>query len=209
MEIRDPNTGQIKTWVWAAGALGFVVVLFVFTKVAGSGQSTSAGTIPASGQSSDITDMLSALMDAIKKIDASNPPPTSNPPPPPPDPHKHDVKEYKVKAGESWNDVAAKFGMTLHQLYKLNPILQSLGHPDLNRVGGRTIKVWDVAGTNDPAPTTFKLTKTLDTWREVASKSGLTLPQFFALNPSLNTRREKRPDVERKAGRTVNIGATQ
>ena len=209
MEIRDPNTGQIKTWVWAAAALGFVAVLFIFTKVAGSGQTTSAGTIPAGGQSSDITDMLADLMDAIKKLDDSNAPPISNPPPPPPPPGggKHEIVNYKVKPGESWNDIADRFGMSLKQLYKLNPILQSLGHPDKDRIGGRTIKVWgDIVSPHDPEVKTFTLTKRIDTWKEVADKFHLTVPQFLALNPDLNTNREKRPNFERKAGKTVVVG---
>ncbi len=207
MEFRDPATGQIKTWVWAAGALGFVLVLFLFTKVAGSGQSTSAGTIPAGGQSSDITDMLAQLMDAIKKMDASNPPPTTPPPVTPP-PSTHTLKDYVVRPGESWASIATKFGMTVAQLFEANPILQSLGHPNKERVGGRTIKVWDVPPVTPPpsTPTTFTLTKRIDTWNEVASKFHLTLPQFFALNPRLDTFKEKRADFERKAGQTVVVG---
>lgn len=201
MEWRDPNTGQIKTWVWGVAALGFVGFLFIITKVVGGGQTTAGGTLPVAGQSSDITDLLSQLTEAL--ADMQDP---TNPTTPPVVPPVTGFKNYTVLAGDTWRDIAGKFGMTLDEFFVKNPTLRTAGTPDTARKGGRTVLVKDIAAKTK-TPVKFTLTNSIDTWKEVAAKYNLSLTQFFALNPSLDTAREKNATYERKAGRQVVVGS--
>jgi LysM repeat protein len=209
MEWRDANTGQIKTWVWAVAAFGFVIFLFVIGKVVGGGQTGSGGTIPVGGQSSDITDYLSQLNDSLTDLNGTgNTAPTPTPTPTPtPDPNARTWKKYTVVKNDTWETIAGKFGMTLTQLFEKNPTLRNLGTPTTPRQGGREIFVWDVA-PKTATPKKFTLTRSIDTWREVAQRNNISLERFYQLNPTLDTRRERRADYERKAGREVVVGTS-
>lgn len=91
VEIRDPATGQIKTWVWIAFAAVVVGVLFLTSKVS-SGSSSDSGGSPyfgggaGGGQSSDITDYLTQLNDAIIDLQGSANIPTTTATLPSPNP---------------------------------------------------------------------------------------------------------------------------
>lgn len=208
MEIRDPNTGQIKTWVWGVAALGFVIFLFVISKMVSGGQTTAGGTIPASGQSSDISDLLRELNESLADMNPDPTQPTGPAPPVPPTPNPTNYKQYTVLQGDTWKSIAGKFSMTLEQFFTKNPALKTIGTPDSIRSGGRNVFVFDVAAKT-ATPTTFTVAGPLaNTWNEIASKFNLTLTQFFALNPTLDTRREKRADRERRVGREVVVGTS-
>lgn len=70
--IRDPDTGQIKTWVWVAGAIGAVAVVAVVFGKFGGQVNAGPASVDTSGQSSDQTDSLAALNDAIRQLIQSN-----------------------------------------------------------------------------------------------------------------------------------------
>lgn len=199
MEWRDPETGQIKAWVWIASG-GAVLILFLLVKGISGGQTTSNGTITAPGQNSDITDLLNQMEQELQALQQNQqPPPDPNPNPNP----KPKLKSYTVKQGDTWNTIAAKFGMTIDQFFKHNPTLKSLGTPDTIRGGGRVVQVFNVKPTPTPKPTNYTVLKG-DTWKSIASKFSLTLPQFYALNPTL----PHRPNQIRSGGRTVIVGTS-
>jgi LysM repeat protein len=201
MEWRDPNTGQIKMWVWVASGLAVVVGLFLFKGIS-SGQSTTTGTTIAGGQSSDTTDLISQLEQALQDLQKQAP----NPDPPiPPIVHKHTLKPYTVKSGDTWNSIATHFGMTLDQFFRHNPDLKSLGTPDQARAGGRIVQVFKGEGTGNnppPAPKTY-VVKAGDTFKMIATKFNLTRAQFYSLNPTLPTTHFQ---MARGGGRTVTVG---
>ncbi len=62
--LRDEN-GNIKSWVWIAGAgvVGVILLLMMGGKSSSAGGVVSTGT--TGGQSSDITDQINQLNDAI------------------------------------------------------------------------------------------------------------------------------------------------
>lgn len=70
--IRDPDTGQIKSWVWIVGGIGVVGVIAVFVGQMGTTTSSGGSTAPdpttSGGQSSDATDSLTTLNDLIKQL---------------------------------------------------------------------------------------------------------------------------------------------
>lgn len=68
--IRDPDTGEIKTWVWIVGAVGFVAVIAVF--VGRGSQLTSSNPDISSGQSSEDTANLAQLNELLKKLIEQN-----------------------------------------------------------------------------------------------------------------------------------------
>jgi len=94
VEIRDPATGQIKTWVWLALAVVVVGIVFLASRVGGTGggsgssDSGSGGFTPSvgGGQSSDITGYLDQLNSAIIDLQGSSNVPTTNATPPAPNP---------------------------------------------------------------------------------------------------------------------------
>jgi LysM repeat protein len=203
MEFRDANTGQIKTWVWGVIALGFVVLMFVITKVIGGGQTTAAGTIPADGQSSDITDILAQLQESLNDLEGTTP--TTPTPTPTPTPSGQAYKQYTVLKNDTWRDIAGKFGMTLDQFFEKNPTLKRRDL-DVPRVGGRNIFVFDVA-PKTATPKSY-VVRAGDTWNELIAANNISLARFFQLNPSLDTKREKAANRERTGGRTVIVGTS-
>lgn len=66
MEIRDPATGQIKSWVWIGGA-GIVGLLFL---LGSRGSNTGPSPVESAGQSSGITPQLNELTDLVKQLAA-------------------------------------------------------------------------------------------------------------------------------------------
>jgi LysM repeat protein len=207
MELRDPNTGQIKTWVWGIAGVGFIVIIFVVMKAIG-GQSTTGSTQVAAGQSSDITDAMSTMEQELQALleqqSNATPPPSTNPPPDP-HPHAHTMRDYVVKHNETWTSISTMFGMTLAQFFKHNPTLKGTD-PNQMRGGGRTIKVFDNPPTLPPPtqkPVSYT-TKFGDTWKSIAAKFNLTLPQFYALNPTIH----HRPNVNRPKGVSVIVGTS-
>lgn len=201
MELRDPNTGQIKTWVIAAVGVVGVLAFFIISKVGGGQSVSSQPTAVTGGQNSDYSSALQQLEDSIQQLAAQNP--TNTPPPSPPS--VPGLKAYTVAKGDTWNSIATKFGMTLNELYLFNPALKTAGQPDMARAGGRIIQVFSSKpDTNpNPTPTTYKVLRG-DTWTKIASKFNLTLQQFYTLNPTL----PHRPNVARQGGRTVIVGTS-
>ncbi|MFM7566989.1 MAG: LysM peptidoglycan-binding domain-containing protein, partial [Flavobacteriales bacterium] len=57
------------------------------------------------------------------------PKPTPKPTPPAPKPTPPAKKYYTIKTGDSLNKIAAKNGLTMEELKKLNPGLKSVIHP--------------------------------------------------------------------------------
>jgi LysM repeat protein len=199
MEFRDPSTGQIKTWVWIVSGLGIVVLLFLAKSVAG-GQTTSTGTTPAGGQNSDITDLLNQLNDALTNI--KQPPTQDGGPDPTPKP-KHELVDYTVVKGDTWKSIATKYGMTLRQFFRVNPTLKNIDTPTTVRSGGRIIQVWKPAAGSNPGPTSYTV-KHGDTWKSITSHFGITLAQFYALNPSIR----HTPNQIRQGGKVVVVGTS-
>lgn len=200
MEWRDPNTGQIKMWVWVASGLAVVVGLFLFKGIS-SGQATTTGTTIAGGQSSDTTDLISQLEQALQDLQNQQPSPV--PDPIPPIVHKHTLKSYTVKSGDTWNSISTRFGMTLDQFFRHNPDLKSLGTPDQARAGGRIVQVFKGEGTKPPPAPTSYVVKAGDTFKSIANRFNLTKAQFYTLNPTLQTNAFR---SIRKGGRTVVVG---
>lgn len=69
LELRDPYTGQIKSWVWVGGAV--VVGGGAFLLLRGSSGSSSTGSpigTTSGGQSSDITGQLQTLQDQLNTL---------------------------------------------------------------------------------------------------------------------------------------------
>jgi LysM repeat protein len=201
MEIRDPNTGQIKTWVWAVVALVTVVLVFVVTKVMGGGQSTTTASQTAAGQSSDITAQIAAMEAELQQL-LQNQSGTGTPPPPPPPPPGPKTKNYTIKHGETLTEIADKFGIKLAHLITLNPVLKNV---DVNKVlgGGRVIQIPlnKTAGTPTPEKYTVKAG---DTWTSIANQFHITVQQFYALNPTL----AHTPNQTRSGGRAVIVGTS-
>ena len=150
MEWRDPQTGQIKTWVWIAGAGGLLLLFFIISRMQSA---TSAQTV-SPGQSSDITDQLSQMQDAINGLlnqqgGGLNPPPTTNPPPtgnPPPTtnpPPVTSIKQYlgytsyTVQRGDTLTRIAQKYGIGYKKILEANP---KITDPNLIRTGA-TLKI--------------------------------------------------------------------
>lgn len=215
MEWRDPNTGQIKMWVWAIAGLGFVVVLFLFSKVAGSGQTTTGSVIPAEGQSSDITEYLNQISDALDQLlppgniptpdpdPDPDPDPNPNPNPNRPNPMPRQFMQYKIKSGDTWTTVANTFGMTLRQFFKHNPTLKTIGTPTKERSGGRMVKVFQRAV--DPIPTSTPTSYTVkkgDTWKSISNQFDIRLRRLYKLNPNI----PRNPLQKRQGGREVIVG---
>lgn len=72
LEIKDPATGKIKTWVFIASG---GILLLIMLIVRGSSSSSNNGTVDptvSAGQSSGITDQLHQLQDAVNNL-ANNP----------------------------------------------------------------------------------------------------------------------------------------
>ena len=202
MEWRDPNTGQIKTWVWIVGAIGAVLAVFLFTRLSTSTDSSTAG-MPV--DSSTIEDALSQMEDAIQQLEQnpiqSNPPnPIVNPNPPP---TRHTFKSYTVQRGDTWASIAAKFGMTLAQFLKHNPSLKNAsGDENTIRGGGRVVQVFDVAPIGDGGNNKQSyVVKAGDTWKSITTQFNITLKQLYRWNPTL----PKQPNVKRGGGRTITV----
>lgn len=201
MELRDPATGQIKTWVIAAIGVVGVLAVFILAKVGGGQSTSSQPTTVTGGQNSDYSSALQQLEDAIQNLNAQNPSPTPTPTPK----QVPGLKAYTVLKGDTWNSIAAKFGMTLNEFYLFNPSAKTAGSPDQARGGGKIVQVFsskpDTGGNNNP--TTYKVLKG-DTWTSIAHKFNITLQQFYTLNPTL----QHRPNIARQGGRTVIVGTS-
>lgn len=66
MELKDPNTGQIKTSIIVLSGVGIVGLLFFLGR--GGGSSASNGGVVSGGQSSGISDQLGSLSDAVANL---------------------------------------------------------------------------------------------------------------------------------------------
>lgn len=210
LEWRDPNTGQIKIWVWAVGGGVALVGIMLLMRTSSS---TSAGVV-SGGQSSDISDQLSQLQDALTQLsDQSEPTPNPNPDPNPdpiPVPTPNDTKTYKIKAGDTLNGIAAGFGLTLDTLRELNPNLKGWDKPNAKRGGGAFINIpinalWNPTPTPPPNnnPKTYQIKKN-DTLAGIASQFGISLTKLKKLNPDL--RGFNRPNAKRGGGATIRVG---
>ena len=86
MEIKDPNTGQIKTSFIVLSGVGILGLLFFLGR---SGGGASSPSVTSGGQSSDITDQLGSLSDAVANLagrtntGTGTPTPTPTPTPSP------------------------------------------------------------------------------------------------------------------------------
>jgi DNA repair exonuclease SbcCD ATPase subunit len=88
LEIKDPATGQIKTWVWIAMGVVGVAIFFLISRAGGSANNATAAPAPnvAGGQSSDITDYLNQLESSLQDIAGNSNVPVTTTQPPAPNP---------------------------------------------------------------------------------------------------------------------------
>lgn len=205
LEWRDPNTGQIKIWVWVVAGVAALVGIMLLMRTS---PTTSAGVV-SEGQSSDITDQLAQFQDALDQLaEQSQPTPNPNPAPTPtpnPIPTPSTTKSYTVKSGDTWNSIAANFGISLQKLYELNPTVAQVGRPDHKRIGGRIIQIPFNATPSTPTPVNREYTiKAGDTLKGIAKSFNLSLTELKALNPNL--RGFKTPRVKRAGGKTISVG---